>query len=86
MVECLTRDRGFVHGFESHWKHCLVSLSKTFDLLHSTGSTQEDLSRHNWKIVDCDVKNPYKQTNKKPCEFLLIFFSAKHCTCIFHIL
>ena len=30
----------------------------------STGSTQEELSLHNWKIVDWDVKNQIKQTNK----------------------
>ena len=27
----------------------------------STGSTQEDPSRHNWKIVDRDAKNQIKQ-------------------------
>ena len=27
------------------------------EALFNTGSTQEDLSRHNWKIVDWDVKN-----------------------------
>ena len=29
--------------------------------LLSTGSIQEDPSRHNWKIVDCDEKNQIKQ-------------------------
>ena len=43
-----------------------MSLSKTHLFLLSTGSTQEDLSRHNWKIVDWDVKNQIiKQTNKQ---------------------
>ena len=30
-----------------HWCHCVVSLSKTHLSLLSTGSTHEDLSRHN---------------------------------------
>ena len=51
MVECLTRQR-----------HCVVSLSKTHLSMLSTGSTQEDPSRHNWKIVDWEVKNQIKQT------------------------
>ena len=29
--------------------------------LLSTGSTQEDLPQHDWKIVDWDVKNQNKQ-------------------------
>ena len=33
-------------GFEPHWKHCIVSLSKTLYPLLSTGSIGEDLSRH----------------------------------------
>ena len=45
------------HGFEPRGRHCLLSLSKTHLSLLSTGSTQEDPSRHNWKIVDWDVKN-----------------------------
>ena len=48
--------------FEPHQCHCIVSLSKTHLSLHSTGSAQEDLSRHNCKIVDGDVKNQIKQT------------------------
>ena len=38
-----------------HGRHCVVSLSKTYLSLLSTGSTQEDLSWHKWKIVDWDV-------------------------------
>ena len=48
------------HGFEPHQSYCVVSLSKTHQSLLSTGSTQENLSRHNWKIVDWDVKNQIK--------------------------
>ena len=33
--------------------------------LLSTGSTQEDPSRHSWKIVDWDVKNQIKQKKQK---------------------
>ena len=54
-----SRPRG--HGFEPCRRHCVVSLSKTHLSLFSTGSIQEDPSRHNWKIVDLDEKN---QTNK----------------------
>ena len=57
MVECLTRDR----GFKPHWRHRVVSLSKTHLSLHNTGSTQEDSSLHNGKIVDWDLKNQIKQ-------------------------
>ena len=45
-----SRSRG--RGFESHWLHCVESLSKTHLSLLSTGSTQEDPSRPNRKIVD----------------------------------
>ena len=30
-----------------------------------TGSTQEDLSRHDWKVVDWNVKNQTKKKKKK---------------------
>ena len=43
--------------------HCVVSLSKTLYPLLSTGSTHEDPSRHDRKIVDLDVKNQTKRTN-----------------------
>ena len=49
-------------GLEPHGHYCVVPLSKTHLSLLSTGSIQEDLSRHNRKIVDWDVKNPIKQT------------------------
>ena len=39
-----SRSRGC--GFEAHRRHCILSLSKTLYPLLSTGSTQEDLSRH----------------------------------------
>ena len=52
---------GFV--FELHWRHCVVSLRKTSLSFLSSGSTQEDQSWRNWKIVDLDVKNQIKQTN-----------------------
>ena len=41
-----------------------MSFSKTLLYLLSTGSTQEDPSRHNCKIVDLDVKNQIKETNE----------------------
>ena len=62
VVECLARLRGC--RFEPHWRHCIVSLSKTSYPLHSTGSTQEDLSQHDWKNVDWDVKNQNKHHSK----------------------
>ena len=39
------RQRG--RGFEPHQPHCVVSIRKTNISLLSTGSTQEDPSRHN---------------------------------------
>ena len=44
--------------FEPHWRHCIVSLSKTLYPLLNTGSTQED--SHYRKIVNWDVKNRNK--------------------------
>ena len=41
VVEYLTRDRGDCR-FEPHRHHCVVSLSKTYLSLLSTGSNQED--------------------------------------------
>ena len=62
VVECLTWDWG-VYGFEPHQLHCTVSFkSKTHLALHSTCSTQEDLSQHNWKIVDWYVRKKIKHT------------------------
>ena len=46
VVECLTRDRGAA-VFEPQRRYWVVSLSKTHLSLLSTGSTQEDPSRHN---------------------------------------
>ena len=44
-----------------------MSLSKTLYPLLSTGSAKEDLSRHDGKIVDWDVKNQNKQANTALC-------------------
>ena len=41
-----------------------MSLSKTFYQLLKSGSTQEDPSQHDRKIVDWDVKNQNKSTRK----------------------
>ena len=49
-------------GFEPHRGQYVVSLSKTHLCLLSTGSTQENPSWHNWKIVHWDIKNQIKQT------------------------
>ena len=42
-----SRSRGC--GYEPHQRHCIVSLSKTLYPLLSTGSNQEDPSRHELK-------------------------------------
>ena len=47
-------------GFEPHHCYCVVQ-DRLIQSLLITGSTQEDLSQHNWKIVDWDVKNQIKQ-------------------------
>ena len=59
----LTRVRGGPE-FKTHWRNCVVSLSKTHLSLLSTVSPQEyptqpDITE---KIVDWDVKNQIKQT------------------------
>ena len=50
----------------------VVSLSKTHLFLLNTGSTKEDSFWHNWKIVEWDVKNKIKQTNKLLLLLLLL--------------
>ena len=57
------------YRFKPHQQHCIMSLSKTHYSLHSTGSTQEDPSRHNWKIVDWALKNQIKQTRSIKLKF-----------------
>ena len=51
VVECLTPDPGAA-GSSLTGVTVLWSLSKTHLTKLSTGSTQEDLSLFNWKIVD----------------------------------
>ena len=49
--------------FKSYWRHSVtVSLSKPFYPLLSTCSTQYDrkMSRHNGKMIACEVKHQYK--------------------------
>ena len=62
--------------FEPHHRpsHCAVSLSKTLFQLLSTGLTQEDPSWHDWKIVDCDVKNQLNQNKNIRSRGYRIFF------------
>ena len=62
VVKCLTCDQGAAGSSLTGGTHLVVSLSKTHLSLLSTGSTQEDPSQHDWKIVDWDVKNQIKQT------------------------
>ena len=52
-------------GFEPHRRHFVVSLSKTLYPLLSAGSTQEEPSRHDWKIVAWYVKNQNRPKNPK---------------------
>ena len=62
-------------GLEPHRFHCFVSLSKTHLSLLSTGSTQEDLLLHNWKIVDWDVKKSKQTNNNVSWQILKNIFS-----------
>ena len=39
------------HSANQFWRHCVESLSNTHLSVLSSGSTQEDQSRHNWNIV-----------------------------------
>ena len=60
-----SRPRG--RGFEPHWLHYVVSLSKThLSLL----STQEEPSLLIWKIVDWDLKKQIKQTKTLSLRFV----------------
>ena len=49
-------------GFEPHSGRRVVSLSKTYLHLKSTGNTQEAVapSQHDWKIVYRDIKHQIK--------------------------
>ena len=54
-----------------------MSFTKTLYPLLSTGSTQEDLSQYNWKIVDWDIKKQIKQqTYSYKCIYLFSTFST----------
>ena len=46
--------------FETHWRLCVVSLSKTFYPLVQPRKTGQ-MSWHDWKIIDWDVKHWHKQ-------------------------
>ena len=62
LVECSTWNRRV--KFETHRRHCAVSLTKLLYSLLSTGSTQEDrkASRHDLKFVDWDEKHQHTET------------------------
>ena len=49
-------------------------------LTESTGNTQEAVapSRHDWKIVDWDVKPQHKQTNKADVSIRKLIISPSH--------
>ena len=61
LVEC--HGRGAVSCLTARGM-TVVSMNKALYPLLSFCSTQEDLSRHDLKIVDWDVKNQTKHTNK----------------------
>ena len=64
MVECLTGDQGVVSLSLTGGTVCsVVSLSKSLYLLLNTGLTQEELSQHEGKIVDWNVKKQNKQSH-----------------------
>ena len=76
MLDSRQKDR----GLEPHWYHCVVYLSKTHYSLLSTGSTQEDLSRHSCKIVEWDVKKQVLFRYMIIVENVrLCFFSMRFC-------
>ena len=50
-----------------------MSLSKPLYPLLSTGSTREDPPQHDWKSVDCDIKNKTKQ-NKNVCSLKWVLY------------
>ena len=54
----------------------LEALSKTLYPLISTGTTQEDPSRHDWKNVDWDIKNS-NQTNITSLDVINVIFILK---------
>ena len=61
-----------------------MPLSKTLYLLLSTGSTQKDLSHHDGKIVDWDLKNQIKQSKAVSFNMLYYPFFMKHLVIVIH--
>ena len=65
VVECLTQDRGGC-GFEPHWHHCVVSLSKT---LYPCLVLLQPRNTHTDKITNCWLGlKESNQTNKQMIE------------------
>ena len=56
-------------GFEPHRRHCVVSLSKTYLSLLSTGSTQEDPSRITERLLS--GRKESNQTNKTTIQLFI---------------
>ena len=57
-------------GFQPHGRHCIVFLSKTFYDLLSADSTQDDLSRHDWKVKN--QTNKSQKTSTVPSKWQII--------------
>ena len=55
-----------------------MSLIKPLYPLLSPRSTQEDLSQHDWKIVDWDIKNQNRQSNLQLTYLSTVVFTAFH--------
>ena len=70
-------------GFEPYRRYCVVSLSKTHLSLLNNGSTQENPSRHSWKIVDWGIKNQIKQTSKIYHSTSYLMLSRRNNFCLF---
>ena len=66
VVKCSTRSRGVAGSSLTDGMHCVLEQDTYSSAVFSTGSTQEDPSQHNWKIVDRDVKNQIKQNEYIP--------------------
>ena len=61
---------------ETHWKHCVVSLSMALYPMLSSSSIQE-MSLHDSKIVDWEVKHQLKQTQPSSGPEVINFFHAQ---------
>ena len=67
------------------WSTVAQCLTRIHLSLLNTGSTKEDPSRHNWKIVDWDVKNQIKYMTIV-FKDIQLYIAVKFCNGLFNLI